>query len=270
MDKWKTNECLKNTHIPGVSVARHALVPLSDFHDKNDVETIWKKLITELGSDSLIVKPRGDGCSAGIVRLMSASDLAKYLHFAQEGALAIPRGTFDNQLEAVDMPEKKMSELIFEEFIETDNVRVRGNALKHTRKTGWVEVTVGVLERDNKKPQALFPSITIAEGAVLSVEEKFQGGTGVNITPPPASLIAPRKLEHTRECITNVAGVLNIRGYARIDAFLELATGNVKIIEINTLPGLTPSTVLYHQGLAETPQLYPIDLLQAIIKAAGY
>jgi D-alanine-D-alanine ligase-like ATP-grasp enzyme len=227
-------------------------------------------MIAELGSESLIVKPRGDGCSAGIVRLMNAADLEKYVHFAKLGVPTIPRGTFSNQLEAVDMPEKKMSELILEEFVETDSVRVRGNALKHTRKTGWVEVTVGVLERDGKKPQALFPSITIAEGAVLSVEEKFQGGTGVNITPPPASLISPRKLEHTRECITNVAGVLNIKGYARIDAFLELATGNVKIIEINTLPGLTPSTVLYHQGLAETPQMYPIDLLQAIIKAAGY
>jgi hypothetical protein len=37
------------------------------------------------------------------------------------------------------------------------------------------------------------------------------------------------------------------------------------IIEVNTLPALTPSTVLFHQGLAETPKLYPRALLEKII-----
>ncbi len=270
MDKWKTSECLSNLHIPGVSVARHYLLKLSSITGKTVYADLWKEILHEVGSESVIVKPRADGCSAGIVRLMHATDLERYIQYAKAGTPTIPKDTFTNQFESVEMPPRGLQELILEEFITTDTVRVKGNKLKHTIKSGWVEVTVGVLEDRQKKLRALNPSITIAEGSVLSVEEKFQGGTGVNITPPPASLIAKKKLGWTLECIGNVAGAANIKGYARIDAFLELKTGNVKIIEINTLPGLTPSTVLYHQGLAETPQLYPIDLLETIIKSAQY
>jgi hypothetical protein len=38
---------------------------------------------------------------------------------------------------------------------------------------------------------ALEPSLTmVARGGILSLEEKFQGGAGVNITPLPPSIIA--------------------------------------------------------------------------------
>ena len=38
---------------------------------------------------------------------------------------------------------------------------------------------------------ALSPSITIAESSILSVEEKFQGETGINITPPSEEIVRP-------------------------------------------------------------------------------
>jgi D-alanine--D-alanine ligase len=270
MDKWKTNEYLAAANITGVSTPKHLLSKLSEIPKGNyDLSCFWDTLVKELGSDMVIVKPRGDGCSAGIVRLTSVSDLEKYVHFARIHAPQIPKHTFSNQLESVEMPEVPMEELIFEEFITTDSIRVRGNLLKRVRKSGFVEVTVGILERKGKL-SALNPSITVAEGAVLSVEEKFQGGTGVNITPPPKSLIKPALLEKAKQHIESVAKKLGIRGYSRVDAFLELTTGNVKIIEVNTLPGLTPSTVLYHQGLAETPQLFPRDLLETLIANKGY
>jgi hypothetical protein len=37
------------------------------------------------------------------------------------------------------------------------------------------------------------------------------------------------------------------------------------VIEANTLPGLTPSTVIYHQALAEPESLTPIAFLEKII-----
>ena len=46
--------------------------------------------------------------------------------------------------------------------------------LRVHERSGWIEVTVGVLEREGVL-KALSPSITVAEGVVLSVEEKFQG-----------------------------------------------------------------------------------------------
>lgn len=53
----------------------------------------------------------------------------------------------------------------------------------------WVEITVGVLGLKGAM-KALSPSITVKEsGHVLSLEEKFQGGTGVNLTPPPPEIV---------------------------------------------------------------------------------
>ena len=56
----------------------------------------------------------------------------------------------------------------------------------------------------------------------------------------------------------------------RIDAFAHTKTGEILVIEVNTLPGLTPSTVLYHQALAEDPPMYPRELLETLIKNKGY
>ena len=130
-------------------------------------------------------------------------------------------------------------------------------------------MTVGVVE-DRGQIKALPPSITIAEMTVLSVEEKFQGGTGVNITPPPNEIVSSRNLTKIKILVERVAQCVGVKGYARIDIFAHVKTGNVIVIEINTLPGLTPSTVLYHQALALNPPLYPLQLLEKIIKNAGY
>lgn len=95
------------------------------------------------------------------------------------------------------------------------------------------------------------------------------GGTGVNITPPPAPPLGrfrPEALQAVRRRVEAVGEALGIEGYARIDAFVQVDSGEVVVIEANTLPGLTPSTVLYHQALAEDPPMYPRQLLEAIIE----
>ena len=112
---------------------------------------------------------------------------------------------------------------------------------------------------------ALSPSITIAESSILSVEEKFQGGTGINITPPSEEIVAVAVIERAKKSIEKVAKKVGISGYARIDAFLNIANGDIIVIEINTLPGLTASTVLYHQGLAEKTPIFPVQLLEKLI-----
>ena len=91
-------------------------------------------------------------------------------------------------------------------------------------------------------------------------------GTGVNLTPPPPDILSGRVVQHVRTRIECVAQRLGLRGYARIDAFVERRSGRVMVIEANTLPALTPSTVLFHQGLAESPPLMPRELLELLIE----
>jgi D-alanine-D-alanine ligase-like ATP-grasp enzyme len=133
--------------------------------------------------------------------------------------------------------------------------------------TGWVEVTVGVVGKKGRM-RAMSPSITVASGDVLSVEEKFQGGTGINITPPPSRYVPTRVVEGAKRRIERVAAALGLGGYARIDAFLNIKTGEIYVIEANTLPGLTPSTVIYHQALAEKRPLVPRQFLERILSLA--
>ena len=166
------------------------------------------------------------------------------------------------------MPEEP-TDIIFESFIETDKLRVSDGKIVYTRKSGCIEMTVGVIE-EKGKIKALSPSITIAESAILSVEEKFQGGTGVNVTPPPKEIISAKNLNKAKDKVEQIAKKLGIRGYSRIDIFVKVVTGDIIVIEVNTLPGLTPSTVFFHQALAENPPIYPVQLLEKIIKNAGY
>jgi len=113
--------------------------------------------------------------------------------------------------------------------------------------------------------------VTVREsGAVLSLEEKFQGGTGINLTPPPAELVSAPVIDRAKERVAIVAQQLGLEGFSRIDAFLHADTGEVIIIEANTVPGMTPSTVLFHQALAESPPMKPAAFLREVVGLANY
>ena len=278
MDKFETAQAVNRLGVGGIHSANQIVLKISEL---DDAKKSWKILLEKLGSKTIIVKPRADGCSSGIFRLFDEKDLEKYISFVKNKSPFVPAGTFKNQKDIVDMPTTKIHDLLFENFIETDLIKVDGIKLKYIKKTGWIETTVGVVTIPRTSPQpspykgegvihVMNPSITVAEGEVLSVEEKFQGGTGVNITPIPSNIIKPAVLAKIKERVGIVATGLGIVGYSRIDVFVNVATGEISVIEANTLPGLTPSTVIYHQALAEKVPLFPTKFLESIIKNKGY
>lgn len=271
MDKWETGERLQGLEKLGIHIAHKKSEPLAHFErfKVRDFDAYFKELQKELASRTIVVKPQDEGCSSGIVRLFSAQDLQKYIRLALKRSTSIPPNTFRKQLNIVEMPNMTGKRLLFEQFIETDKVRVKGNRLKWRPKKGWVEVTVGVIQK-GKKMHALNPSLTVAEGEVLSVEEKFQGGTGINMTPPPEKYVKPSVLARAKKAVEIIAEKLGIEGYCRVDAFLNIDTGDLILIEVNTLPALTPSTVLFHQALAEKRPMYPKQLLEKLIQNKGY
>ena len=276
MDKFEAGELIRSLKMENISIAPQKVISLKGIK-LPEVKELWKKLKSEFMAKTLIVKPKDDGCSTGVAHLFKETDLESYLKYALEGKKFIPAHVLRNQNTIIEMSNQKISELLFEKFIETDSVSSTGNKLRHLRKSGWVEVTIGILEKNpstklraSKKPYAFYPSITIAEGEVLSLEEKFQGGTGINITPPPKEIVKPSAVKKARVLAEKLSKEIGIKGYARIDAFMNINTGALLIIEINTLPGLTPSTVFFHQALAENPKIFPRELLERIIKTSGY
>jgi len=128
-----------------------------------------------------------------------------------------------------------------------------------------MELTVGVIGNDN--PQALPPSQTVANNGILSITEKFLPGAGENQTPAP---LPDQTLRFVQKIMEDVYTVLQCRGYARIDCFYQTAeqsptkSERVVILEINTLPGMTPATCIFHQ--AAEVGIKPMEFIDKIIQ----
>jgi D-alanine--D-alanine ligase len=281
MDKYETGKIIAELAPEGIYTARRICVPLLDALAR-DTSELWQEITAACGASRVVVKPVDDGCSAGVVPLGRATDLELYLRLIDSGAPRLQGDSFSllPAGQIIELPTKKQTRLLFEEYIETDDIRVDDISSDTSsaasliwgqkRDAGWVEVTVGVLGKKGSM-MAMNPSITVASSGVLSLEEKFMGGTGVNITPPPApplGRVRPHAVRAAKERIAWVANALGMAGYGRIDAFMHRETGEVTIIEANSLPGLTPATVFYHQGLAEEPPLPPRDILEMIVDLA--
>ncbi len=268
MDKFTSSQALEGLEGNGIyTIHKYSLSIPDEIADLDSfASSVWQRASESIGSRTLIAKPQDEGCSAGIVKLESEQQLKTYLMFLDNGLHAIPTGALGNG-SPIDMPPTRMKKLLLEEFIETDRVWAEGKNLQWEKKTGWVEITVGVLERGGVLA-SLTPSMSIASGDVLSVEEKFQGGTGINLTPPPAPYIAPEAVEKVKKSNVIIAQKLGLSSYSRTDLFMHCQSGDVKFIEVNTTPALTPSTVLYHQALAEEPPLPPRQFLELLISEA--
>jgi len=123
--------------------------------------------------------------------------------------------------------------------------------------TNFLETTTGLLthlKADGQIEYEIFePSESLAEAGILSLEEKFLAGEGQNITPSRFSKnpADQKKIsDQVKQEIKRTAQILNIEGYARIDAFVRIFNPDrveTIIIEANSLPGMTPATCIFHQ-----------------------
>ncbi|GAB2235968.1 hypothetical protein Drorol1_Dr00026413 [Drosera rotundifolia] len=270
MDKVATSLALKHLSDFGVLTINKEVQRMEDLIAM-PISHIWSELTSKLQCQSICVKPARDGCSTGVARLCGVEDLRVYVKALQDRLLRIPPNSFSMAHGTIEMPNPPPKHLIFESFIETDEIKVssKSHQLIWEGKSRWVEVTVGVIGKCGSM-HALSPSITVKEsGEVLSLEEKFQGGTGINLTPPPASIMREEALKKCKQRIELIADTLQLEGFSRIDAFVNVDSGEVLVIEVNTVPGMTPSTVLIHQALAEQPPMYPRQFFRTLLDLAS-
>jgi len=119
------------------------------------------------------------------------------------------------------------------------------------------EITCGVIGNEN--PIAFLPTETPPRGDFLTVEEKFLPGEGENITP---ARIPQEMIKKVQKVMVQAYKALGTKVYARIDGFV--VDGEVIITETNTLPGMTPSTCIFHQAAEEG--MSPMDLITKVIE----
>ncbi len=206
-----------------------------------------------------VLKPRFDGCSTGVLVLKDLyPQLAWYFFFFLNEAKELPVSFLSNEKKLdlrkslnILLPEINSNNyFLLEEFISGKNL---------------IELTVGVLEKSKNNLISLLPSKTLAENTVLSLEEKFSKGHGVNLTPPQE--LSNEQVDLIRKKIADFSKKLGIRGYARIDVFFNFEKDELILIEVNNLPGLTAATIIFSQAmLTEQVNLEPAKFLEHLIK----
>lgn len=209
----------------GFNVPRNILITKDQAPHIQDIVTHNQFLQACLNSETgLIVKPHDDGCSVMVQKITTYSEL----------------------IAAISLILEHKQAALIEEYIV------------------GMELTVGVV--GNSTPYALPPSQAVATNGILTIEEKFLPGAGENQTPAP---LPQDTLALVQRTIANAYTTAGCKGYARIDCFYQTTqqspTGNERVIilEINTLPGMTPATCLFHQ--AAEIGLRPSEFLDTII-----
>ena len=255
IDKFRTNELLLAN---GLLTASHLLISEEDWNSNRETTL---KLIDENIKWPFIAKPVDDGCSSAVRRIKTKLELETF-------AKLIFRKTedFDPELAAVlkikakeEFPRKKV--FLIEELI--------------SKKTAnhFLEITGGLLTKYNAKGEIDYEvfeaSEALSEGEVLSLEEKFLAGQGQNITPARYASDPQHRQQisdQVKATFSAAARLLNIQGYARIDAFVRVYTPQkieIIFIEVNSLPGMTPATCIFHQAAINAYK--PYDFIDRIL-----
>lgn len=257
IDKFRTNELLKEN---GLLIAEHFLVSEDDW--KSHSEDVLKKV--ELMGFPLIAKPVDDGCSSAVKKIHSKEEFSAFsrLIFRKEEVL---NETDANLLKVKPKEEFPMKRQFLVESLITANgaetfLEITGGLLTHIDSTGKINY------------ELFEASEALSEGEVLSLEEKFLAGQGQNITPARYSK-DPKRRQEISEIVKNqlekAARILNVKGYCRIDAFVRIfKEGKVEVIfiEVNSLPGMTPATCIFHQSAINGYK--PYDFIEKIMTFA--
>jgi D-alanine-D-alanine ligase len=122
------------------------------------------------------------------------------------------------------------------------------------------EFTCGVVEK-NKKAFPLLPTEIISSKQLFDYEAKYQPGVSQEITPPDLS---KKQIYEIQQLGLKAHEVLGCRGMSRSDFILK--DNKFFILETNTIPGMTPTSLL-PQGAKAMGIDFP-HLLDLIIKAA--
>ncbi len=99
------------------------------------------------------------------------------------------------------------------------------------------EVACGVL--GNSKPLALPVVEIVPKKEFFDYEAKYQKGMSEEIVP---ARICDRLTEEVQRLSVAVFKAIDCRGFARVD--LIISKGKPRVLEINTIPGLTPMSLL--------------------------
>lgn len=253
INKYETLQRLKQVGMP---VTKQLLVYKNEFEqDKNNFISKIKSQFTY----PFIAKPVDDGCSSAVKKIKSDDELLAFTEaiFRKEELVNTHLTEVLKLKPKEEFPQKEL--YLIEELI----------SIKDADK--FLEITGGMLTHVNPKGEIEFevfePSEALAGDEILSLEEKFLAGEGQNITPARYGKNYTKIVEQVKAELKKAAKTLGVTGYCRIDAFVRIFENDKAetiVIEINSLPGMTPATCIFHQAALNNYK--PYDFIDKIIE----
>jgi D-alanine-D-alanine ligase len=257
IDKFRTNEILKAN---GMLVAEHFVVTEDEWNSNSSSMLAKANAI----GYPLIAKPVDDGCSSAVKKLYNDDDFTAFTK------LIFRKSEILDADAAARLKIKPKEEFPFKRQFLVESLISSNGAAK------FLEITGGMLthlEPDGSVRYEVFEaSEALSEGEVLSLEEKFLAGQGQNITPARYSRDTEKRQrvsDRVKAELEKAARVLNVRGYCRIDAFVRIFDDErteIIFIEVNSLPGMTPATCIFHQSAINGYK--PYDFIEKIMTFA--
>jgi len=228
MDKHRQKAFLHNA---GIIIPRSILV--SALHVKNDsLDAIMQELSDDNLAFPLVIKPRYEGSSLGVCVVDNEADLLpSLLQAASCGSIRA-----DNTI--------KLEDVLIEEYVE------------------GMEFSCIALEREDGSFESFIPTeIERAKDGFFDYTQKYMPGRAKKHTPARCSSETIDKMQQAVAC---TAKALGFQTLARVDGFVR-DSGEIVIIDPNTLSGMTPSSFVFlqaaHAGLSHTMLInYLLDI----------
>ncbi len=230
----------------GLTVTKQRLVSAGEF--VADADGVLDDIAAEMGFP-LIVKPVDDGCSSAVQKIRTREQLAEFLtlllDLAPERSAGIRARLGIHPKDEIPVKSVALVEQLIDRRDADLFLEITGGLLTSFSASGALEY------------QVFEPSEALSTGEVLTLEEKFLAGEGQNITPARfafGEVSYAHVAERVKATLGEAAELLGVEGYARVDAFVRAwADGRVEtiVIEVNSLPGMTPATCIYHQAALE-------------------
>ena len=257
IDKHATLRALSQAGLP---VTEQWLASAEEFAANEDA--FYDKVTAKFGYPH-IAKPVDDGCSSAVVLIKDRQQLIAYCHLTfRPSGLNERAARKELRVAAKDEWPVGKRTILFEQAITAAGadkfLEITGGMLTHYGVDGTVRYEV------------FDPSETLAGGEVLSLEEKFLAGEGQNLTP---ARLATDDYSYdyvagqVKADLEKAARALAVEGYCRIDAFVRVyGDGRTETvpIEVNSLPGMTPATAIFHQAALAGYQ--PAEFIDRILQ----
>ncbi len=126
------------------------------------------------------------------------------------------------------------------------------------------EATCGVLERGGRA-EALPPVLIVPKHEFFDYHAKYTDAGECEICPAP---LPEALLEEVRKTALEAHRCLGLRGYSRTD-FILGDDGAVHVLEVNTLPGMTPASLVPKEAAAlgmDFGELLEVLLKEAVLR----